>query len=154
MPDAPNTNTPGRVLRSVGDGTPGARWATLVVPGESTYSVSGNLVVPSGATGYLPPFFVHVPAGQSRFLVGVMGMIRGGTSVTGTFYHGLAGTALPGTAIGGLAGLVYSTTVPTSSTAPTVPEQVFDGDYLHFVPTAVSASPDGLSCSFFWETNP
>ncbi len=41
-----------------------------------TYAVSGTIVVPSGATGYLPPFFMN----ETCTMYGVMTLLRAGTA--------------------------------------------------------------------------
>ena len=144
MPNIPNTTQNGLAVVSVGDGLN----STIFWTGNShpmTYAVQGLLAVPSGATNFLPPFFLPVPVGQTWTLVGVRAMVRGGTSATFNIQHN-------GTTIGGLSGIVVTTTAGTST--PTVGEAILDGDYLAPVITAISGTPDGLSMSFYFQVTP
>src|ERR1035437_6583762 len=58
IPNIPNTNTAGQVLTSKGDGQNGSYWAggnSGKIRFSQTYSVSGALAVPRGASNFLPP---------------------------------------------------------------------------------------------------
>ena len=154
MPLVPNTTIPGLVLTSVGDGQNSSVWNTSSATNliSQTYSISGLLVAyTSGATNYLPSFFQPVQPGHSQTLLGVIGMVHGGTSVTYSVYHGTGGAALPGSAVGGLTGLTASTTVPTSLTAPTSTLAVANLDYFNIQITAISGTPDGGSITFVFQ---
>lgn len=109
---------------------------------SQTYSVSGALAVPSGATNFLPPFFMPVPSGQTCKLVGVTAAIRGGTSVTLSVDQN-------GFAVSGLGSL--SVTPTAGFTAATTPPSVSDGDAFAPVISAITGSPDGLSLSFYFD---
>lgn len=120
------------------------QWANnLVVPDGSagftnisqTYSVSGVLSVASGATGYLPPFFMPV-GNQSVSLYQIRTEVRSG-SCTIEIQHNGSNIAT---------GIAVTTTPTTYDVAATVA----NGDSFQVVITAVS-SADGLSCSFFFE---
>ena len=144
MPNIPNTTQNGLALISAGDG----QNSTVFWSGNhdsKTYAVSSLIAVPSGATNFLPPFFLPVPAGQTWFLVGVRAMIRAGTSATMDIQQN-------GVGVGGLTGIVVTTTAAT--TLATTPSPVVDGDYFAPVFTAISGTPDGLSLSFYFQVTP
>ena len=101
------------------------------------YSVSGLLVPPSGAYGYLPPFFWPVPTHQTVALLGVMTMIRAGSFTE--FYVYQNGSAI--------SGLIEATTTPSFTS---VTADVADGDYFQPVIDDVAAGADGLSISFYF----
>lgn len=103
---------------------------------SQTYSVSGTLVVPSGATGYLPPFFMPVASGQSISLYAVIYEVRSGSCDINIEQNGTAIST----------GLAVSTT-PTETA---VSAEVANNDTFQVVITSVS-SADGLSCSFYFE---
>ena len=103
---------------------------------SQTYSVSGTLVVPSGATGYLPPFFMPVGTGQTVSLYAVIAEVRAGSCVVNIEHNGTAISS----------GLAVSTTPTETAVSATVA----NNDTFQVVITAVS-SADGLSCSFYFE---
>jgi hypothetical protein len=103
-----------------------------------TYSISGALGLPSGATNFLPPFFESVDTSQTVTLVGVRGMVRTGTVTLDIYQNGSS-----------VATSIGLTTTP-SYTAIGV--SIADGDYFAPVITAVGSTPDGLSLSFVFET--
>ena len=117
-----------------------------------TYSVSGTLGLPSGATNYLPPFFVPVQQGQYVALTSLRAIIHGGTSATLNIQHGVwNGTSgITWTTITGLSGIVvYQYTTPAACLyTPTNPEVFADGDLLAVVVAGLTASPDGLTVTF------
>jgi hypothetical protein len=119
--------------------TSGGGLLTVTFELPYTYSVSGLLAVPSGATNYLPPFNFPIVAGQSATLQAVRAWTRSGTSITANIQQN-------GTTIGGLSGIVIGTT-PTTYT-PTVPPSVANWDQFAPVITAISGTPDGLSLTF------
>lgn len=98
-----------------------------------SYAVSGTLVVPSGATGYLPPFYWPVPSGQTVSLVSVTYSVRSGTATMNIEHNGSAIST----------GIAVSATPTTTAVAATVA----NSDSFQPVLTAVSAS-DGLTVSF------
>lgn len=112
---------------------------------SQTYSVSGSLAVPSGATNFLPPFFMPVPAGQTVNLVSVIGVVNGGTSVT-------LDVTQNGSGVTGLTGLTITTS--PSSAGPTSATAVANNDQFAVVITAISGTPDGLSLSFYFDVTP
>lgn len=108
-----------------------------------TIAWSGTVLVPSGPTGYIPPFFEPVDADVVKQLVAVRYQIRNGTSVTFTVFQN-------GVSIPGLTNL--SATPSAMYTPPVVPANVADGDEFSIVVSAVNAGPDGLSVSLIFET--
>ena len=109
---------------------------TALTTVSHTYSVSGTLAVPSGATNYLPPFFRPVGGNQGVTLSAVRYFCRAGTA-TFTIYQN--GAALTGAAAG--------INVTTTATTTTLNVSTSNNDYFAPVLTAVSGS-DGLSISF------
>lgn len=114
----------------------------LVLPGESittelpfSYAVSGTLSVPSGATGYLPPFYWPVPAGQTVTLEAVRYSVRSGTATMNIQHNGSNIST----------GIAVSATPATT----TVVASVANNDSFQPVLTAVSSS-DGLTVSFYF----
>jgi hypothetical protein len=102
---------------------------------SQTYSVSGVLSVPSGATGYLPPFFMPVASGQSISLYAVIYEVRSGSCVIEIQHNG--SNIATGLAVG------------TSPTETAVSATVANNDTFQVVITSVSGA-DGLSCSFYF----
>lgn len=100
-----------------------------------TYAVSGTIVVPSGATGYLPPFFMPVAVNQGTTLLGVMTKLRSGSCDLTIEQNGSA--IATGVAVG------------TSPSFHAINAAVADNDYFQPVVTSVS-SADGLTCSFYF----
>jgi hypothetical protein len=116
------------------------------IPQEHTWAVPGAIAVPSGATTYIPPMFVNVPAGAGgRTLTGVRAMIRAGTSVTFDVQRN-------GVGVVGLTGIV-ATTTPTSTMLATA-LALADGDSIAIVVTAVAGTPDGLSMTAKFTATP
>ena len=103
---------------------------------SQTYSVSGVLSVPSGATGYLPPFFMPVASGQSISLYAVIYEVRSGTCDINIEHNGTA--------------IATGLAVSATPTETAVSAQVANNDTFQVVITSVSAA-DGLSCSFYFE---
>lgn len=100
-----------------------------------TYAVSGTIVVPSGATGYLPPFFMPVASGQGVALFGVYTLLRAGTADLTIEQNGSA----------------IATSVPCSTTPTFTPIEALVGDNDRFQPVVTSVSTaDGLTCSFYF----
>ena len=135
----PNTQLPGKVFSSIGDGTDSGQWGGATMPEEDrTFSVSGPIAVASGATNYLPPFFKSVGSGSNITLIGVHTLLHSGSATISINQNG--------SAVSGLSAVSVSTTASytAASTAPTVA----DGDYFAPVVSSVSGSPDGLSVTF------
>lgn len=108
-----------------------------------TYTVSGTLAVPSGATAYLPPADTPLVAGQKLELMNVRYFCRSGSctiSLTDTSWQ--TGSLVLTTLASGLA----CATNPAVWT-PSSPVFVYDGDAFAPLITAVS-NADGLSCTF------
>lgn len=108
-----------------------------------TWTIS-TPAVPSGATAYIPPFFVSLPVGQTATIYGARHRIRGGTSATWTISHG---TPDAGSTVTGLSGIA-STTTPATTTA-SGGNTLANGDAVQLVLSAVSGSPDGLTVTVF-----
>lgn len=102
-------------------------------------------MVPSGATNFLPPFFMPVPLGQTVSLMSVIGVVNGGTSVTLDVQQN-------GSGVTGLTGLTITTS--PSSAGPTSATAVANNDQFAVVITAISGTPDGLSLSFYFDVTP
>ena len=147
MPNVPNTSRPGLIYTSVGNGQNSGYWALLPSIADSydgqTYSVSGLLAVPSGATNYLPPFFYPVYPTNTVTFLGVIGLVRGGTSVTLNVQQN-------GSTITGLSGTTF-TTSSSGLLAPTSATTVNNLDYFAPVITAISGTPDGLTLTFVFQ---
>lgn len=108
-----------------------------------TYPITGLLQVPSGATGYLCPFFIPVPPDETWGLVGVWTIIRAGTSCTFKIQQN-------GADVTGMTGLVATTTKAFYQTTTALDIQ--DSDLWAPVITAISGTPDGMSVTFFFDT--
>ena len=101
---------------------------------SQTYSVSGVLSVPSGASGYLPPFFMPV-SGQAVSLYAVIYEVRSGSCDINIQHNGT--------------NIATGLAVSTSPTETSVSASVANNDTFQVVITSVS-SADGLSCSFYF----
>ena len=108
-----------------------------------TYAWSGAAAVASGATSYLPPFFMPVPPGQTATLVGVWTLCRAG-SMTGHIQQSQNAGAL--TTVAGLDSLTFSQT--SAFFACSGWQEVFDGDYFAPVLDSVASTPDGFTVTF------
>jgi hypothetical protein len=124
-------------------GTPGT-WTVLTKTMRicHNYSVAGPLAVPSGATNFLPGFFMPIPTGQSAELAGVYAVVRGTTSATMSINQN-------GSAVSSLSALTVTTTA--GFTACGTPPTVANGDAFAPVISSISGTPDGLSLSFFFD---
>lgn len=109
-----------------------------------TFTISGLIAVPSGATAYIPPFFISLPTGQTATIAAARHRVRGGTSATWTVSHG---TVDAGTSVTGLTGIASTTTVTTTTASGA--NTVADGDAIQLVVTAISGTPDNLSVTVF-----
>ena len=103
---------------------------------SQTYSVSGTLAVASGATNYLPPFFVPVEAGREVDMFGVVGMVRSGSAVIAIQKNG---STLGSISVSTTPSLLLLSGSPIVSSL----------DYFAPVISSVS-SADGLSLSFLF----
>jgi hypothetical protein len=114
---------------------------------DRTYAVQGELAVPSGATNYLPPFFMRLNPGEQAFLVGVEAMIRdNGSSPSVTISIEQNGS---GTGLSDLTGIVVT---PTATIFPlTTLQDVVNGDYFAPVITALTNNADNLTLTFFFD---
>ena len=98
-----------------------------------TYAVSGTIVVPSGSTGYLPPFFMPT----SCLLLGVMTEVRSGSLTLNIQQNG--------------SNIATGVPAGTSPTFTAIPHSVAANDSFQPVVTAVTGA-DGLSCAFYFAT--
>ena len=113
---------------------------TLAIP--HTYAVQGLLAVASGATNFLPNFFVPVPPGQTCALVAVRAMIRNASdSVTLKIQQN-------GADITGMTGISVTNSPATTTLASFI--DVFDDDHFGVIITALGTAPDGLSLTFYF----
>ena len=103
-----------------------------------SYAVSGVLVVPSGATGFLPPFYWPVPSGQTVNLVSVRYAVRSGTATLNIQKNG--------------SNIATGIAVTSSPATTAVAATVANNDSFQPVLTAVS-SADGLTVSFNFLVN-
>lgn len=110
-----------------------------------TFSISGLIAVPSGATNFIPPFFEPVDSGVTKKIIGVRCEVRGGTSATFAVNQN-------GSPVSGLSSVTASTAA--AYTAATVPPSVTDGDVFAIVVASISGTPDGLTVSLIFETTP
>lgn len=138
MSHIPPTNQAGKALTSVGDGTETNNWGGVVLPTVNrTYAISGTISVPSGGTGFLPPFHVKLLYGETLHLLGVYCIVRAGTATVSIDQNGLA--------VAGLSAVSVSTT--GAYTVASTPPAVSDGDAFSPVVTVVSAA-DGMEVTF------
>jgi hypothetical protein len=99
-----------------------------------TYAWTGTVVVPSGATGYLPPFFMPVASNQSTGLYAVVTLLRAGTCDLNIEHNG---------------SVIGATTASTTPTFMFIGAVVANNDTFQPVVTSVS-SADGLTVSFYF----
>jgi hypothetical protein len=111
-------------------------WAVTTISIPFTFAWSGLVVVPSGATGFIPPMAFPIPSGQSAKLVGVFAVLRGGTNC-------VLAVNQNGAAVSGLSTLTVTTT--GAYTAVTTPPSVANDDLFAPVVASISGTPDGLS---------
>lgn len=105
-----------------------------------TFSIGGEIKVPSGQTDYIPGFFVPVPVGQTAKIVSARYRIAGGTSATLSVW-------INGSTVTGLTGLVAGTSAAT--TAASGANTLADGDIVLITVTAVSGTPTNLSFTLY-----
>lgn len=132
-----DTTTPG-LWQASGAGTAwvaiGGSSGTKTFQTSQTYSISGTLTVPSGASGYLPPFYVPVASGQTATLTGVRHSLRAGSAGINITHNGSSFSS------------ITTTTTPTTSTFSV---SITSDDTFAPVITSVSGA-DGLSMSFYF----
>ena len=136
----PSTNAQGYILFSKGDGSGSGVWGSPSTLTKTryvthTFAVSGTLAVASGATNFLPPFFMELAPAETATLVSVRCMVRAGTATLNFQQNGATAT--------GFGSIAVSTT--PASTTPT-PVAIANNDYFAPVLTAATGA-DGLSCT-------
>ncbi len=104
-----------------------------------TFTVYGEIKVPSGDTDYICPFFIDLPTGQTAKLVACRYIINSGTSVTFKLQKN-------GSDITGFTSLSAGTTVAETDPADVT---LADADKIALVVTAVSSTPKNLSVTVF-----
>jgi hypothetical protein len=105
-----------------------------------TFALNGALVVASGASGYIPPFFVPVPTGQTAIVRAVRAMCRAGSCALTIQKNGAGLT--------GLIGIGVDNVAFTTAAGSTSDNQLADGDAIAPIITSVNFA-DGLSLSIF-----
>ncbi len=133
------TTQAGLWWQSLGNGQDSGIWSQISDYANDTYSVSGTLAVPSGATAYLPPFFKVFPSNVAYTLIGVIAMVRSGSCTLSVNQNG--------SAVSGLSSINVTTSATTFYA--TTPATVSSNDYFAPVISAVS-SADGLSLTFIF----
>lgn len=103
-----------------------------------TFTVPGDVLVPSGENYVVPPIFIPVPAGQTASIARVIYRINAGTSATFNVIRNGAGVT-------GLTGLI-ATTTPASTTQS---QALAADDLLSIVITAVSGTPKNMTVTVF-----
>jgi hypothetical protein len=111
----------------------------VVIP--HTFAVGGDIVVPSGDTDYIPPFFVNVPSGKLVNLVSCRHRINSGTSATVKVQRN-------GVDVTGFTGISVTTTATTTNPADIA---IANNDMIAIVVTAISGTPRSLSFTLFLE---
>jgi hypothetical protein len=119
--------------------TPIAHNHIAVIP--HTFTISGEIKVPSGDTDFICPFYVNIPSGKTVKLLGLRRSINSGTSATIKLQrNGVDATGFTS----------LSTTTTATSTTPTS-ITLADNDRINLVVTAVSGTPKNLSVTLFLE---
>jgi hypothetical protein len=106
-----------------------------------TYTIAGEIKVPSGDTDFINPFFISLPTGQTGQIVACRYKINSGTSATIKLQKN-------GTDITGFTSISVTTTA--ASTTPTA-VSISNNDQINLVVTAVSGTPKNLSVTIFIE---
>jgi len=127
----------------------GTDWVSVnppkVVRIPHTFVAAPDVLVAIDDTGFIPPFFVAAPPGQTVTLVGVRHGIRSGTSVTVNVQRN-------GQTVAGLGNVNVTTT--NTSTMLNEKLALADLDRLQIVVSAVSAAPNtpkSMSFTLFLE---
>lgn len=112
-------------------------YCEILIP--HTWSVQGEIKVPSGDTDFIPGFFVKVPTGQTVSIASARYKINSGTSVTAKVQvNGSDATGFTGMSVG-------------TAAAETDPSDVTlaNNDLVTLVVTAVSGTPKNMSFTIF-----
>jgi hypothetical protein len=104
-----------------------------------SWTIGGEIKVPSSDTDYIPPFFIPVASGQTVTLTEARHRINGGTSATVKLQKN-------GGDITGWTGISVTTTSTTTNAAD---EAFTDEDTLALVVTAVSGTPINMTFTVF-----
>jgi len=107
-----------------------------------TFTISGDVLVASGDTSFIPGFFVAAPAGQTMKVVAARHRINSGTSAT-------VSVQVNGVAATGFSALAVSTTTVTTDPADVT---LADGDLLALVVSAVAGAPRNMSFTLWLES--
>jgi len=116
-----------------------ARPAQVTVRVPRSWSISGEVGIPTGDQGFICPFFVKAPTGQTVQLVSARYQINSGTSVVCKLQRN-------GADITGFTGITVTTT-PADTDPPDV--ALNDNDAVALVVTAVSGTPKNMSFTVF-----
>jgi hypothetical protein len=108
-----------------------------------TYTIPGEVSVPSGDTNYIPPFFVSLATGQTAVLSKIRYRINSGTSVT--FKLQKNG--------GDITGYTALSATTTSTTTDAADVSLADNDMIALVVTAISGTPKNMSVTIFIDHN-
>ena len=143
MPNLPNTNTPGLVLLSDGNGQNGGYW------GESQggmFTITKSLLIVGPIVNYTyPRFTMAVPAGQSDDLVAIIAVLSAGTVDVDVLQNG---TGIPGLTSVAVSGTSTGYVNPTTNPTP-----VLDLDYFQITASSSSGTGD-LTIDFVFEITP
>lgn len=120
----------------------GTNWVPLTktVRTTHTFSIQGEIKVPSGDTDFIPPFFVSLATGQTGNIVKARYKINSGTSATCKITKN-------GSDLSGYTGISVGTTAAETTGA----QAIADNDLIGLVVTAVSAVPTNLSFTIVME---
>lgn len=136
----PDNTTAGHLLTctDANDGIP--TWAApadKLYTTTHTWTISGEIKVPSGDTDFICPFFVAVVTGETLLAYKCKYIINSGTSVT-------AKLQLNGSDMTGFTAISVTTTAAETDPADVA---LVDGDKVALVVTAVSGTPKNMSFS-------
>lgn len=107
-----------------------------------TYTLPGEIKVPSGSTDFLPPAPISVPAGQTVELIGYIWTLWNGTSFTFSLQH-RTGSALATTTT--LVSGVTATSASVKGSGTFTAKSCADGDSWQPIISGVSSTPSGGS---------
>jgi len=113
-------------------------WVSKTIRIGHTFTIYGEIKVPSGNTDYICPFFLDLPTGQTAKLVTCRYLINSGVSVVFKLQ-------VNDSDIAGFTGL-SATMVAEANPADVT---LVDGDKIALVVTAVSGAPENLSVTVF-----
>lgn len=124
----------------------GATWVALnrkatTVRIPHTFTISGDVMVPSGDNFYVPPMYVAAPAGQTARLKGARAAINSGTSASWQLRRVTPG----GTSTVALGPV----TTGTARTTTAADGPLTNEDALNIEVTAISGAPKNLSVTVF-----